>query len=167
MKILRNALFVIVGMYLMNLGAFFVFQRSLLYFPDRNYVSLTQAHANPAFKEFPVKTEDGLALKAWYAPASGKRFTFVFFHGNADSLESASSVADPYIAAGYGFLVAEYRGYSGMPATPPKPASTPTAGPTSEPCLRRKSKAKTSSSSGIHSAPASPCRWRRNSMPAV
>jgi len=54
----------------------------------------------------------------WYAPATTKPFTFVFFHGNADSLSTASEVAEPYIAAGYGFLVAEYRGYSGLPGKP-------------------------------------------------
>jgi len=57
-------------------------------------------------------------LKAWYAPATSKPFTFVFFHGNGDSLYGASLIADPYIAAGYGFLIAEYRGYSGLPGKP-------------------------------------------------
>ena len=118
MRYLRNAIFVIIGLYLMILGAFFAFQRSLLYFPRPDSVALSEAHANRTFKEFPVRTEDGIALKAWYAPASSKQFTLVFFHGNADSLYSASSVADPYIAEGYGFLVTEYRGYSGMPGKP-------------------------------------------------
>jgi fermentation-respiration switch protein FrsA (DUF1100 family) len=102
----------------MILAAFFAFQRSLLYFPSHDSVSLSEAHANRLFKEFPVKTEDGIDLKAWYAPATSKPFTLVFFHGNADSLLSASYVADPYVAAGYGFLVTEYRGYSGLPGKP-------------------------------------------------
>jgi len=102
----------------MILCAFFAFQRSLLYFPRPDTISLSEAHANRSFQEFPVRTDDGINLKAWYAPASSKQFTFVFFHGNADSLYAASSVADPYIAAGYGFLVTEYRGYSGLPGKP-------------------------------------------------
>jgi fermentation-respiration switch protein FrsA (DUF1100 family) len=118
MKVLRNGLFVIVGMYLLLSAAFFSFQRSLLYFPSHYSVSISEAHANRSFNELSVRTEDGIDLKAWYAPAATKPFTVVFFHGNADSLLSASSVADPYIAAGYGFLVTEYRGYSGLPGKP-------------------------------------------------
>jgi fermentation-respiration switch protein FrsA (DUF1100 family) len=130
MKPLRNALLVLAGAYLLILLAFFVFQRSLLYYPSANFYSLREAHASPdfyslreahaspAFKQLSIQTEDGIALKAWYAPATSKPFTLVFFHGNADSLATASSVADPYIAAGYGFLVAEYRGYSGLEGKP-------------------------------------------------
>ena len=109
---------VIAGLYFLCLIAFCVFQRSFLYFPSETYVTLRDARANASFKDISVRTEDGLDLKAWYAPATSKPFTFVFFHGNGDSLSAASHIADPYIAAGYGFLVAEYRGYSGLPGKP-------------------------------------------------
>jgi hypothetical protein len=117
MKI-RYVVGVLLGLYFLALTGFFVFQRSFLYFPSHDHVYLSDAHANRAFKEFTVRTEDGLDLTAWYAPATSKPFTIVFFHGNGDSLYTASPVADPYIAAGYGFLLAEYRGYSGLPGTP-------------------------------------------------
>src|SRR5271157_5364603 len=117
MKI-RYVVGVLLGLYLMALIGFFVFQRSFLYFPSHDHVYLSDAHANRAFKEFTVRTEDGLDLKAWYAPATSRPFTFVFFHGNGDSLYTASPIADPYIAAGYGFLLLEYRGYSGLPGKP-------------------------------------------------
>ena len=118
MRILRYCAFVAVGLYLGILGIFFVSQRSLLYYPTHNWVALNDAHANPSFKDFPVRTEDGIELKGWFAPATSKRYIFVFFHGNADNLASASSIADPYLAAGYGFLVTEYQGYSGLPGKP-------------------------------------------------
>jgi fermentation-respiration switch protein FrsA (DUF1100 family) len=81
-------------------------------------VTLTEAAANKSFEELHVRTADGLDLKAWYAPPTTKPFTLVFFHGNGDCLATASETADPYIAEGYGFLVAEYRGYSGLPGKP-------------------------------------------------
>jgi len=118
MKILRNAVIAIASLYLLLLLVFFVFQRSLLYFPSSDSTSLKEAHANPAFRQLTLKTEDGLDLKAWYAPAASKPFTFVFFHGNGESLQDSAYVADPYIEAGYGFLVTEYRGYSGLPGKP-------------------------------------------------
>jgi uncharacterized protein len=107
-----------IGLYLLFVTIFFFTQRSLLYFPSRSYVPLSDAHANPAFQEFVVRTSDGIDLKAWYTPATTKHVTIVFFHGNADSLYGAAQIADPYIEDGYGFLVTEYRGYSGLPGRP-------------------------------------------------
>lgn len=111
-------LIVAAGSYLLLLAAFFAAQRRFLYFPSRHWVPLAQAHANRALTEISARTEDGIPLKAWYAPAAKGRLTIVFFHGNADCLYTASEIADPYIAAGYGFLLAEYRGYSGLPGKP-------------------------------------------------
>lgn len=104
--------------YMALLGIFYSKQRQLLYLPTHTYVPLEVAHANAALHEFAVQTQDGMKLKGWYAEANGKPFTIVFFHGNADSLATAAPIADPYIAAGYGFLLAEYRGYSGLPGSP-------------------------------------------------
>jgi len=103
---------------LLLVAAFYWTQRSLLYFPTHVYLSPAQAHANESFQEISVKTAEGLSLKAWYALATSKAFTIVFFHGNGDSLYGAAEIAEPYIEAGYGFLAVEYRGYSGLPGKP-------------------------------------------------
>ena len=118
MKILRSILRIAVAVYVLCLLLLFVFQRSLLYYPSHTYVSLGEARANKSLSEFPVRTADGIDLEAWYSPATSKSYTFVFFHGNGDSLFGDSEVGDPYIAAGYGFLIAEYRGYSGLSGKP-------------------------------------------------
>jgi fermentation-respiration switch protein FrsA (DUF1100 family) len=118
MKILKISVAVILGLYLLAMGAFFTFQRSFLYYPSESYVTLNDAHADSAFKELAIKTADGIELTDWYAPATSKKFTFVFFHGNGDNLASASRLARPYIDAGYGFVIAEYRGYSGFKGSP-------------------------------------------------
>jgi uncharacterized protein len=117
-KVLTICIGVAAGLYLAALIAFFVLQRTFLYFPSRTYVPLSEAHANPALRELPVTTEDGIPLKGWYAPATGKPFTIVFFHGNGDNLYHTAQIGDAYIAAGYGILLTEYRGYSGMPGKP-------------------------------------------------
>jgi fermentation-respiration switch protein FrsA (DUF1100 family) len=118
MKIIRWMIAVPVAIYVLLVVGMFAFQRSLLYYPSHEYVSLTDAHANKALRELAVRTADGIDLKGWYAPATTKPYTFVFFHGNGDSLYGDAEVPDPYIAAGYGFLIAEYRGYSGLPGKP-------------------------------------------------
>lgn len=116
--ILRKMIRLLASVYVLLFVLLCIFQRSLLYSPSHTSISLRDAHANRAFKEMSVKTEDGLNLVTWYAPATSKPFTFVFFHGSRYNLASASGIAEPYIAAGYGFLVAEYRGYSGLPGKP-------------------------------------------------
>jgi fermentation-respiration switch protein FrsA (DUF1100 family) len=118
MRILKISAVVAVVLYLVTVAVFFVAQRRMLYYPTRAYTPLAEATANEGFKEISVKTVDGLLLKAWYAPATAQVRTIVFFHGNADSLSSAARIAEPYIHAGYGFLLAEYRGYSGLPGSP-------------------------------------------------
>ncbi len=115
---IRRVFGVLTGLYALCWIGISAFQRSFLYFPGHIYVPLSEAHANRSFEEISVSTADGLDLKGWYAPATSKPFTFVFFHGNGDSLYTASDIADPFIAAGYGFLIAEYRGYSGLPGKP-------------------------------------------------
>ena len=77
MKVLGIILGFFAALYLICLGGFFVSQRSLLYFPSLTYIPLSVAHANPSFKELSVRTQDGLDLKGWYAPATSKPFTFV------------------------------------------------------------------------------------------
>jgi uncharacterized protein len=117
-KTLKTLLAIAVVLYLGLVAFFFFDQRNLMYFPTRTYTPLADAGANRAFEEITVRTEDGIDLKAWYAPATSKPCTIVFFHGNGDNLRTAAPIADPYIAAGYGFLLAEYRGYSGLPGKP-------------------------------------------------
>jgi hypothetical protein len=117
-RVLKISVVFAIALYLVALVVFFVTQRSLLYYPSHSYTALADAHANQAFKEISVRTRDGIDLKAWYAPATSKHFTIVFFHGNADGLPTAAPIADPYISAGYGFLLTEYRGYSGLSGSP-------------------------------------------------
>jgi len=115
---LIGALLILLALY----GAFVAYidsiQRSLLYFPSHIYLTAREALADPALREFPVRTADGIALKGWYAPATTKPLTLVYFHGNGDDLASAAPIAAIYIRAGYGVLIAEYRGYSGLPGAP-------------------------------------------------
>lgn len=118
MKVIQISIGLAIVLYIVLLTVFFATQRRLLYYPSHFYVPLADAHANRAFQEISVRTQDGIDLKAWYAPSTSKALTIVFFHGNGDRLYTAAQVADPYVAAGYGFLVAEYRGYSGLPGVP-------------------------------------------------
>ena len=92
--------------------------RPPLYDPPPGYVAPTEVEAARGMREFAVRTSDGLALRGWYAPATTRPYTLLFFHGSGDGLAKAAKAAPPFIRAGYGVLVAEFRGYSGEPGTP-------------------------------------------------
>jgi len=58
-------------------------------------------------------------LLAWYWPAlSEDGFTVVYLHGNAGHIGNRVEKARPYLAAGLGALLVEWRGYAGNPGSP-------------------------------------------------
>ena len=112
------ALLILATLYGIVLSLVYAYQRELLYFPSHVYLTPREAGANSALRELSVTTADGIALKGWYAPATTRRLTLIFFHGNGDNLDGVAPTANAYIRAGYGILLAEYRGYSGLPGSP-------------------------------------------------
>lgn len=98
---------------ILGFGVLWFFQRNFIFpAPPARTIHV------PGYDRVTLATADGLALTALYRPATPDKPTLVFFHGNADTLEgSASAVAGP-VAAGYGALLPEYRGYGGNPGKP-------------------------------------------------
>lgn len=106
------------GAYLLLTGAVFVMQRSLLYPGTRDRPDLAQ-HAAHGIEAVTTRTADGLELTHWYLPPpvpGGP--VIVVFHGNAGHLGDRVPKLLPLAAAGYGLLLAGYRGYSGNPGQP-------------------------------------------------
>lgn len=115
---IKNIFYIGIAIYLGVIGYFTYYQRDYIYHPPRSYVTIQDAGAHELFSELKVNAEDGTPLMGWYAPSAGKKKTIIIFHGNADGLQGISAVANAYIDEGYGVLLAEYRGYSGMPGIP-------------------------------------------------
>jgi fermentation-respiration switch protein FrsA (DUF1100 family) len=66
-----------------------------------------------------VRTRDGLELTIRHkAPAEAGGTTVVLLHGNGEDLSQRAHIAHELIGAGYGVLLAEYRGYGGNPGKP-------------------------------------------------
>ena len=104
--------------YALLLILLFVFQRSYLYFPDRETIPLHY------FDEFNIEeikhtTDDGLTLAGWYKQPDTKN-TNIFFlmHGNAGHVGHRVEKFRKILKAGYGFFFLEYRGYGGNPGKP-------------------------------------------------
>lgn len=100
------------------LAVMFVGQRSMLYFPTRAAPALP-ANAPADMREVTTETADGLDLAHWYAPPpDGEAPVVIVFHGNAGDRGDRLDKLTTFAGAGFGVLLAEYRGYGGNPGRP-------------------------------------------------
>lgn len=115
----KRALTMVALGYAVLVAITFFAQRSYMYIPYKVF-------PNPALigvgdmDVIEVATADGLTLKALYkAPATPAMPVIVLFHGNGGSIAIRGFRARDYIDnGGYGYLLAEYRGYAGNPGKP-------------------------------------------------
>lgn len=93
--------------------AMYFAQRSLIFPAPQHFPAMPQG-----YRQVALSTADGLALKAvWHPPAQGKPVV-LFFHGNGDSWTGAAAANRLLAEAGYGVLLAGYRGYGDNPGQP-------------------------------------------------
>jgi hypothetical protein len=103
--------------YLAILAYLYVFQRSILYVPNRTPPALGDLAA-VGIRDVTLTTSDGLSLLAWYRPPRMGRPVILYFHGNGGNIEFLTPRAEHFAGKGYGVLFAEYRGYGGNPGSP-------------------------------------------------
>lgn len=103
--------------YLTVLAALFLCQTRILY-PGWSRGVHALAWDTHRFREVETETEDGLAGRLLYAAPAPGRPVILFLHGNGDSMAGGAQALLSLIAAGYGAVVPEYRGYDGLPGTP-------------------------------------------------
>lgn len=100
------------------LGLLYAAQRRLLFFPDRA-PARPEAWNVADMAPIVVRTVDGLDLTGWHRPPSRAGLpTVVLFHGNAGHLGMRGFKARHLLDAGFGVLLAGYRGYGGNPGQP-------------------------------------------------
>jgi fermentation-respiration switch protein FrsA (DUF1100 family) len=95
----------------------YLFQRQLLYHPDRTRPELFGLE-RLGVREIALSTGDGLSLLSWYLPAPRGRPVIVYFHGNGGHIGYRAERLARFSHEGYGVLLAEYRGYGGNPGAP-------------------------------------------------
>ena len=98
-------------------GGLYVFQRQLLYLPDRTRPELAGL-AELGVREVTLSTEDGLLLLSWYLAGHPGRPVIAYFHGNGGHIGYRIERLLRFARQGFGVLMLEYRGYGGNPGTP-------------------------------------------------
>ena len=94
-------------------------QRSFIYHPDQSLPDKDALGISHFVNDVQILTQDRLTLRGWFIPPSSTdKPVILFFHGNAGNISHRLSKIIPYTKAGYGILLAEYRGYGGNPSSP-------------------------------------------------
>lgn len=108
--------FVVMAVLILTL---WVFQRRLIYLPDRSSVPPAHEVIDGA-EDVRLATSDGLELGAWYVPpAVGDPVaTVLVANGNAGNRASRAPLAAALAEAGFATLLFDYRGYGGNPGNP-------------------------------------------------
>lgn len=89
-------------------------QDKLLYFPAPERPEPTRFGV-PDMLPVTLNTADGLALNAWYKPGAP---TLVYLHGNGGHIGHRGFKVRPWLDAGIGVLLVEWRGYGGNLGAP-------------------------------------------------
>jgi fermentation-respiration switch protein FrsA (DUF1100 family) len=98
----------------------YLFQRSLMYFPDARRT--LPAHADlPQAEEVQLTSSDGEKLIAWHVAPRGKKPVVIYFHGNGGALNLRVGRFRWLIEDGTGLLALSYRGYGGSTGRPSEP----------------------------------------------
>lgn len=93
-------------------------QRALMYFPDRS-VFEPAAWGLSELQPLRTVTSDGLTITSWHrAPHDPAKPTIMFMQGNAGHAGHRNHKILPWLQAGYGLVVAGYRGYGDNPGSP-------------------------------------------------
>jgi fermentation-respiration switch protein FrsA (DUF1100 family) len=115
-KILLLLCAAIATIWLIAVGLLWTFQEKFLFVPDTSPLG-SPPHAS-GFRAEEVETADGLRLHFWAAPPQPGKPTILLFHGNGGNAAGRLPRVARAVGAGYGVILAEYRGYGGNPGTP-------------------------------------------------
>jgi pimeloyl-ACP methyl ester carboxylesterase len=119
MSLARSALVLVLAVVVL-VGALWLIQRRLIYFPDPAPVPPAAAVIAGA-QDVTLETSDGLRLDAWLVPPAGatdQRVGVLMAPGNAGNRAVRAPLAVALSRAGLTVLLLEYRGYGGNPGAP-------------------------------------------------
>ena len=95
----------------------FIFQRNILFVPDRSKPNLTDSNVTE-MSEVNIETKDGLTLLSWFYRGQAEKPVIIYFQGNAGNISDRDYKARFLIDNGFSVLLMGYRGYGGNQGQP-------------------------------------------------
>jgi uncharacterized protein len=114
---MKSAFAFFVAIYVLAAAGLALFQRRLMYFPDRRLTHPAEAGMS-GVEELRLTVDDGETLIAWHLPPRQGRPLILYFHGNGGALVDRVPRFRLFAANGYGLLAVSYRGYGGSTGSP-------------------------------------------------
>lgn len=113
-KITKISLMTIVLAWVVFCASVYCFPELYFYNPLPEKANLDNAVSND-FKAEEVKynSYDNTELYGWFIKPQNNKI-IVFFHGNSHNIESFYHKLTPFVEAGYGAFIGEYRGFGGI-----------------------------------------------------
>jgi pimeloyl-ACP methyl ester carboxylesterase len=103
--------------YIAIVGLLYTFQRRLIY-PGWYFGTAAVDPDRSGYRTVEVTTSDGLRGRLLYHPPQPGKPVILFFHGNGDSVLGSLVAMRQLVAAGYGAVLPEFRGFDGAPGIP-------------------------------------------------
>jgi uncharacterized protein len=118
-KLIRPLLISVAILYIATLSMMYFTQHKSQYQPkiktqhDFERIALAQGAEVATYK-----THDGIELDSLYYPAEYDKPVFLYFNGNAGTIEQAYNKFKPFIDEGYGVFINVFRGFGPNPGVP-------------------------------------------------
>jgi pimeloyl-ACP methyl ester carboxylesterase len=103
--------------YIAIVGLLYAFQRRLIY-PGWYFGTAAVDPDRSGYRDVGVMTSDGLRGRLLYHPPQPGKPVILFFHGNGDSVLGSMVAMRQLVAAGYGAVLPEFRGFNSAPGIP-------------------------------------------------
>lgn len=110
MSIILNLIYLAIAGYLLLVGFLYVYQRPLIYHPDKK-IGPPEQYGLTGFEEQMIPTADLVSIQLWHHPARKGLPTIVYFHGNSYNMGGRAGIYAALAAQGFGVLAVSYRGY--------------------------------------------------------
>jgi fermentation-respiration switch protein FrsA (DUF1100 family) len=103
-------LLTIVAAYALLLSILYLFQRHLIYHPEKNIEAPGKYGLNN-FSETFTTTSDDVPIQLWHRAAAPGFPTVVYYHGNAGHIGDRAAIFAALAKQGFGVMAGNYRGY--------------------------------------------------------
>lgn len=117
MKLLLTTIGLLLIVYLSICILLFLFQKHLIFFPDKN-VTFTPRDVGLNYTDIFLETRDKIKIHGWYIPADSAKVVLLFCHGNAGNISQRLESIKLFNALSLNVLIFDYRGFGKSAGSP-------------------------------------------------